>query len=76
MGVLLQRKLSDTVVAGVEVFHQTPDVQGGAGLTGFNLGAIYDFDEHHHLLASAGRGLQNASVTDQFTWYLGVEFTN
>ena len=75
-GVLLQRKLSDTLVAGAEVFHQMPVVEGGAALTGFNLGAVYDFDEHHHLLVSAGRGLQNATDTDQLTWYLGFEFTN
>jgi hypothetical protein len=75
-GVLLQRKLSDALVAGVEVFHQTPNVQGGTALTGFNVGAIYDFDEHHHLLVSAGRGIENATATDQLTWYLGFEFTN
>ena len=75
-GALLQRKLSDALVAGLEVFHQTPDVAGGAPLTGFNVGATYDFDAHHHLLVSAGRGLQNAGATDQFTWYLGFEFTN
>ena len=75
-GVLVQRKLSDSLVAGAEIFHHTPSVAGGQGLTGFNLGAIYDFDEHHHLLLSAGRGFQNAADMDQFTWYLGFEFTN
>jgi hypothetical protein len=75
-GVLLRRKLSDALVAGIEIFHQTPDVQGGAALTGFNVGATYDFDEHHHLLVSAGRGIENADAADQFTWYLGFEFTN
>ncbi|HEX3430071.1 MAG TPA: hypothetical protein VHT03_04225 [Rhizomicrobium sp.] len=75
-GLLLQRKLSDALIAGAEVFHQTPNVEGGAALTGFNVGAVYDFDEHHHLLVSAGRGLQNVTATDQFTWYLGFEFTN
>ena len=75
-GVLLQRKLSDALVAGAEIFHQTPNVQGGAALTGLNVGATYDFDAHHHLLVSAGRGIANANTTDQFTWYLGFEFTN
>jgi hypothetical protein len=75
-GGLLQRKLSDALVAGVEVFHQTPNIEGAHALTGFNVGATYDFDEHHHLLVSAGRGLQNASATDQFTWYLGFEVTD
>jgi hypothetical protein len=34
--------------------------------TGFNIGAIYDFDEHNHLLASIGAGLQNVSTTNVF----------
>ncbi|HLY05427.1 MAG TPA: hypothetical protein VKR31_06740 [Rhizomicrobium sp.] len=75
-GVLLQRKLSDALLMGAEVFHQTPNVQGIPPLTGFNLGATYDFNEHQHLLVSAGRGIANVSATDQFTWYLGFEFTN
>ena len=75
-GVLLQRKLGDALVAGVEIFHQTPNVQAAPPLTGFNVGATYDFDEHHHLLISAGRGLANIAATDQFSWYLGFEFTN
>ena len=75
-GVLLQRKLTDMLVAGAEIFYQTSNAEGSVALTGFNLGAIYDFDEHHHLLLSAGRGLQNVTATDQFTWYLGFEFTN
>ena len=75
-GILLQRKLNDSLVAGAEIFHRTPDVPGGPALTGFNLGAIYGFDEYHHLLVSAGRGLRNANATDQFTWYLGFKLTN
>ena len=75
-GVLLQRKLSDALVAGIEVFHQTPNTAGGPSLTGFNLGATFDFDEHHHLLVSAGRGLQSPSAADQFTWFLGFEITD
>jgi hypothetical protein len=75
-GVLLQRKLSDAFAIGAELFRQTPNVQGAPALTGFNLGATYDFSEHQHLLVSAGRGIANVTGTDQFTWYLGFEFTN
>jgi len=74
-GVLLQRKLSSALIAGVEVFHQSPGSIGAPAITGFNFGAIYDFDEHNHLLVSAGRGLANANASDQFTWYLGYEIT-
>jgi hypothetical protein len=75
-GILVQRKLTDSLVAGAELFHQTPSTNGGNVITGVNIGAVYDFDEHDHLLASAGTGLQNAARTDQFTWYIGYEITN
>lgn len=74
-GALLQRKITDALVAGVEVYHQSPPTLGGYSITGFNLGATYDFDAHDHLLVSAGRGLANAGASDQLTWYLGYEIT-
>lgn len=72
-GALLQRKITDSLVLGIEAFHQTPLDFGTAAITGFNVGATYDFNEHNHLLISAGRGL--ADVSDQFTWYIGYEIT-
>ena len=85
VGWALQRQVTDSLVLGGEVFHQTQSTTGGPGTigyplgsrdsTGFNLGGVYDFTEHYHLLFSAGTGLQNASTTDQFTWYLGLQWT-
>ena len=75
-GLLLQRKLTDALVVGAEAFHQTSSTLDGRASSGFNLGAIYDFDEHNHLLISAGRGLQNATVTNQFRWYVGYKITD
>ncbi len=75
-GFLLQRKLSDALAVGVEAFHQTSSTLDGRASSGFNLGAVYDFDEYNHLLLSAGRGFENATVTDQFTWYVGYKITN
>jgi hypothetical protein len=43
--------------------------------TGFTIGGYYDFDEHHHLLFSAGTGIQNASQTNVYSWYLGYQIT-
>ena len=63
------------VVIGAELFHQTANTIGGKESTGFNIGAIYDFDEHNHLLMSAGRGLQNASDTNRFSWYIAYQIT-
>ena len=79
-GWLLQRQVTKQLAIGGEIFHQTATVvfggiDSGAATTGFNIGAIYDFDEHNHLLASAGAGLQNASATNLFSWYIGYQIT-
>jgi hypothetical protein len=75
-GWLLQKKVTSKLVIGGEIFHQTATVIGGKDSTGFNLGAIYDFDEHNHLLVSAGTGIQNASSTNLYSWYLAYQITN
>ncbi len=75
-GWLLQRKVTEKLVVGGEIFHQTADTIDGKDSTGFNIGAIYDFDEHNHLLVSAGRGFQNASETNLYSWYVGYQITN
>jgi hypothetical protein len=74
-GWLLQRKVTDKLVIGAEIFHQTADTIGGKDSSGFNVGAIYDFDDHNHLLVSLGRGLQNASETNRFSWYIAYQIT-
>jgi len=75
-GWLLQKKVTEKLVIGGEIFHQTADTIGGKDSTGFNIGAIYDFDEHNHLLVSAGTGIQNASSTNLYSWYLGYQITS
>lgn len=74
-GWLLQRKVTDHLAIGAELFHQTATVIGGRDSTGFNIGAIYDFDEHNHLLLSGGRGVQDASATNLFSWYIAYQIT-
>src|SRR6185436_20658823 len=56
VGWLLQRKLTEQLTLGGEIFHQTADTVDGEDSSGFNLGGSYDFDAHNHLLFSAGRG--------------------
>ena len=68
---LLQRKITDKLSVAGEIFYQTANMVEGHYSTGFNFGAIYDFNEHDHFLFSAGRGLQNADTTNDFSWYVG-----
>ncbi len=75
-GWLLQKKVTEKLVIGGEIFHQTATVIGGKDSTGFNIGAVYDFDENNHLLVSAGTGIQNASSTNLYSWYLGYQITS
>ena len=72
---LLQRKITDKLSVAGEIFHQSAKTINGDDSTGFNFGAIYDINEHNHLLFSAGRGLQNASDTNVFSWYVGYLIT-
>jgi len=74
-GWLLQRKVLDKLVIGAELFRQTANTIGGKDSSGFNFGAIYDFDDHNHLLVSIGRGLQNASDTNRLSWYIAYQIT-
>jgi hypothetical protein len=51
---VLERKITDKLTLGVELFHQTPDKSGGMQSTGFNVGGIYEFTDHYHFLLSLG----------------------
>jgi hypothetical protein len=75
MGAVLTRQVSDNFQLGFEVFHQTPNVPGGAATTSLGVGARYDLNDNFHLLGYVGRGIQNADETDRFNWYTSVLFT-
>jgi hypothetical protein len=75
VGWVLERKITDKFTLGVELFHETPDKIGGLQTTGFNVGGIYDFTDHYHFLFAFGKGLQHAKETNQFSWYVGFEWT-
>jgi hypothetical protein len=76
----LQRHITEQLMLGGEVFYTTSSVVGRAGAVGFTLGGVYDFDEHFHLLFSAGRGglqfaVNNAVANNPWTYYLGLQWT-
>lgn len=74
-GWLLQKQVTKQLAIGGELYHETAQTSDGKDTTGFNIGGIFDIDEHNHLLFSAGRALQNASATNLFSWYLGYQIT-
>lgn len=76
VGWVLQRKITDKLAIGAEVFHQTADKIDKKDETGFNVGAIYDFTDHYHLLFSIGRGIQHAKETNELSWYIGLLVTD
>jgi len=75
LGWLLQRQVTKQLAIGAEVFHDTAMTVGGRDSAGFNVGGVYDFNEHYHLLFSAGRGLQDARDTNEFSYYLALQKT-
>jgi hypothetical protein len=74
-GWVLERKITDKFRLGVELFHETPDKIGGLQTTGFHVGGIYDFTDHYHFLFAFGKGLRHAKETNEFSWYVGFEWT-
>ena len=74
-GWQIQKEISEHLSLGGEIFHSTEQVAGKGASTGFNLGGSYNFDEHNHLLFSAGKGLTNADATNQFSTYMGYQRT-
>ncbi|WP_159731477.1 outer membrane protein [Methylosinus sp. Ce-a6] len=75
-GWVLQRKITDKLAIGAELFHQTADKIDKKDETGFNLAAIYDFSDNYHFLFSIGRGLQHARQTNELSWYIGLLVTD
>lgn len=75
VGWQAQYQFSDTLTLGSEVFHTTQQVAGQGASSGFNFGGFFNFDEHHHLLFSAGKGLKNAAETNRVSTYVGYQYT-
>jgi hypothetical protein len=72
VGALLQKQVVTNLIIGAEVYHQTSMTVGDPGNTAFNLGAVFDFNEQHHLLFSAGRSIDGPV---RFQCYLAYQFT-
>lgn len=58
-----------------EVFHATAAKVGLKEQTGFDVGARYNMTAHHHLVFAVGRGIQNATDTNEITAYAAYVVT-
>jgi hypothetical protein len=68
----LQRRLADELTIGGELFCYTPKVRGDPLDARFNLGAIVDLSETHHILFSAGRGLVGPNLFQAYLAYIAT----
>lgn len=75
MGWALTRQVTDRLQIGGEIYHETADSRGGKASTGLGIGATYDLDDHFHVMASVGPGIQNAADTSQVYWYTALLLT-
>ncbi|MFI5385051.1 MAG: hypothetical protein ACHQ50_02930 [Fimbriimonadales bacterium] len=64
-----QRQVTKALSLGGEVFYRTAPTVGGNNTTGFNLGAVYDFNEGHHLLFSLGSDIHGTSLGTMYVAY-------
>jgi hypothetical protein len=71
-GWMLQRQVTTNLAVGVELYHETAQSTTFRDNTDFNIGAIYDFSEHHHLLLSGGHSFQGQGA---FQTYIAFQFT-
>jgi hypothetical protein len=67
-----QRQVFQWLAIGAEVFYQTPQVPGGEGDPRFNVGAVCDLSDNHHILVSAGRGFAGPNL---FQGYIAYQLT-
>jgi hypothetical protein len=71
-GWLVQRQVFQGFTLGAEIFHLTPRERGTEHDIRFNVGALIDFSDEHHLLLSAGRGFAGPNL---FQGYIAYQAT-
>ena len=72
VGALLQKQLLTNLSVGMEIYHQTALQIGERDNTAFNVGAVLDLSEQHHLMCSFGRSFDGPVG---FQWYFAYQFT-
>jgi len=68
----VQRKITGSFTAGMEIQFRTPDSVDGHTSTALNAGGTWDLSDTYHVLFSAGHTVQGPS---EFQGYLGFQIT-
>ncbi len=71
-GWQVQRDMSKMLTLGAELFTQTKDADDAKSRVGYNVGALVNFTEDHHLLFSAGRDING---DNRFSAYVAYQYT-
>ena len=71
-GWQVQRELSEFLAVGAEIFYITADTEDGGDSSGFNVGAIINLTEKHHLLFSIGEDIHGPT---DLAMYIGYQLT-
>ena len=74
-GLGATRELDPKWTIGAEIYYTTATAQGQKSSTGFNVGAIYNINDFHHLMVSVGRNLINARDNNEFSTFIGYQLT-
>jgi hypothetical protein len=65
-----QVQLTPSFAPGAEIWYQSPGAAAAGDQVRFNVGAVLDFGEHHHLLVSAGRAVHGCDCSQAYLAYL------
>ena len=70
------RGVGEHLNLGIEIYHQTPAIAGGAALTNVGLGVIYQFAKNWAVMALGGPGLEKPSQSGSSAFYISLPFTD
>ena len=71
-GWLGQREIGKALALGMEIYYFGKDSAEGRDRTGYNLGAMFNLSEDHHILFSAGSDIAG---DNRFSAYLAYQWT-
>jgi hypothetical protein len=69
------RQIGDRFQLGAEIYHETAEARGEKEISGFNMGASYQFSSNYHLVGSAGPRTSDCCSAMAASYYFALEWT-